>query len=63
MSFLKKYLQLFETTNTFQKIQGTATFETAKLGCQSVGGEMAVITDAAMNEAIRCTEVKILYPN
>ncbi|CAB05164.3 C-type lectin domain-containing protein [Caenorhabditis elegans] len=37
----------------YAKIQGTATFETAKLGCQSVGGEMAVITDAAMNEAIR----------
>ncbi|PIC31271.1 hypothetical protein B9Z55_012026 [Caenorhabditis nigoni] len=34
-------------------VQGTANFETAILACEAFGGEMAVITDADMNEAMR----------
>ncbi|KAF1755555.1 hypothetical protein GCK72_012005 [Caenorhabditis remanei] len=34
-------------------VQGTSDFSTAELGCQAFGGEMAVITDADMNEAMR----------
>ncbi|CAP21851.2 Protein CBR-CLEC-198 [Caenorhabditis briggsae] len=34
-------------------VRGTANFETAKLACEAFGGEMAVITDSDMNEAMR----------